>query len=290
MQQAKTFVRKSLRRIRALVSRLGPRISVAVPYQIRVSSSPALKDQVAIVTGGSGAIGRAVACCLAAEGAIVYVCGTTQSKIDAVVAEIKGLGGFAFAKQLDVSQEQNVVDAFAEIVAAHGRLDILVHSAGGSAREEHAAIVDQKMSVVDQVLGVNLRGGILCSREAARTMVKLKRGRIINIASVIGMQGRANFAEYAASKGGIIAFTKSIAMELGRSGITANCVSPGIVQRGDISAAEVKDLARTNWLDGYGRPEDIGEMVMYLVSDRAAFITGQNFVVDGGRSVGLKGD
>ncbi|AWI75264.1 short-chain dehydrogenase [Parazoarcus communis] len=291
MRLLKKFVPGRVRnKLRSLRDGLAPRIPVTVPYEIRVADGCVLQNQVAIVTGGSGSIGRSIACCLAAEGAIVYVCGMSPDKINSVVTEIVGLGGKAYPQRLDVTDEADIVRTFAEVTARHGRLDIMVHSAGGSARDEYSSLIGQKTEVIDQVLNVNLRGAILCCREAAKAMVPSKTGRIINISSVLGVQGKANFAEYAASKGGVIAFTKSIAMELGPFGITANCVSPGIVQRGEISASELEQLSKTNWLSGYGKPEDIGEMVAYLASPRANFITGQNFIVDGGRSLGLKGD
>lgn len=278
------------RKLRSLRDSQLPRIPVTVPYEIRVTDGNALRGQVAIVTGGSGSIGRSIVCCLAAEGAIVYVCGMSQDKIDAVVTEVKSLGGIAHPQKLDVSSEADITATFASIAQRHGRIDIMVHSAGGSARGGHAPLIQQSTEVIDQILNVNLRGAILCCREAAKVMVQAKYGRIINISSVLGIQGKADFAEYAASKGGVLAFTKSIAMELGRFGITANCVSPGIVQRGDITASQLDSLRRTNWMNSYGKPEDIAELVAYLASSRANFVTGQNFIADGGRSLGLKGD
>jgi 3-oxoacyl-[acyl-carrier protein] reductase len=278
------------RKLRELRDQQLPKIPVALPYEIHVADDNALGGQVAIVTGGSGSIGRAIACCLAAEGAIVYVCGMSPNKIEAVVTEITALGGTAHPQILDVSDEAQITRTFGAIAERHGRIDIMIHSAGGSARSESSSLIGQSTEVIDQVLNINLRGAILCSREAAKAMIPGKSGRIIFISSILGVQGKADFAEYAASKGGVIAFAKSIAMELGQFGITANCVSPGIVQRGEITASRLKEIQRTNWLKSFGKPEDIGEMVTYLTSSRASFITGQNFIIDGGRSLGLKGD
>lgn len=282
-----TGLKKALRKLRAAGR---PPIPVTVPYEIRVSGHELLKDRVALVTGASGAIGRAIACHLAAEGAIVHVCGTTRTRIDPVVAEITALGGRAVAQILDVTDEASIQVTFSAVMQDHGRLDIMVHSAGGSARNQHAPLIAQKTEVIDEILNVNLRGAILCSREAARLMVPARAGRIIVISSVLGVQGKADFAEYAASKGGVLAFIRSIAMELGRFGITANCVSPGIVQRGEIDATHLARLKRTNWMESYGKPEDVAGMVAYLATDLAGFVTGQNLIVDGGRSLGLKGD
>lgn len=129
---------------------------------------------------------------------------------------------------------------------------------------------------------------MICAKEAAKYMISNKYGRIINITSVIGLQGKAGYSEYAASKGGSIAFVKSLAQELGRYGITVNGVAPGIVQRGEVTMDARERLGRTNWMGTYGKPEDISAVVNFLCKDEASFITGQNIAADGGRSLGLK--
>ncbi|MFA7439776.1 MAG: SDR family NAD(P)-dependent oxidoreductase [Sphingomonadaceae bacterium] len=278
------------RKMGRFLARYAPPVDTPARYEIHLDGQGRLAGQIAIVTGGSGAIGRSICCHLAAEGATVYVCGASHNKINAVVSEIGELGGIAHAQKMDVSDEQLIVSVFDSIYKNHGKIDILVNCAGGSARGDYAPIIQQKTSVIDNLLNINLRGTILCTREGAKAMVEKGYGRIINISSVIGERGKANFSEYAASKGGVIAFTKSIAMELGKYGITANCVSPGIVQRGGVSESDLERLQNTNWLRSYGKPEDSASMVAYLVSEKAAFVTGQNFIVDGGRSLGLKGD
>ena len=146
----------------------------------------------------------------------------------------------------------------------------------------------QSTEVISRVLNLNLLGGIISSREAAKIMQRNNNGRIIYISSTVGLRGLKNYSEYAAAKAGIIAFATSIAMELGIDGIKVNCVTPGIVQRGSIDEIKLEQIRKTNWLDDYGKPEDIAAMVAYLNSEEASFITGQNFVVDGGRSLGLK--
>lgn len=127
---------------------------------------------------------------------------------------------------------------------------------------------------------------MLCCKEAAKYMIKNSYGRIVNITSVIGLQGKAGFSEYAASKGGSIAFIKSLAQE--QYGITVNGVAPGIVQRGEVTNDMIDRLSKTNWMGTYGKPEDISAVVNFLCKDEASFITGQNIAADGGRSLGLK--
>ena len=263
--------------------------NVTRPYQINITGEGKLKGLVAVVTGGSGAIGRACCFRLAAEGAKVYVCGSNPTSAWPVVEEINKAGLKAVAVAIDVTNASGIAKTFKSIAEDNGgHMDILVCSAGGSAREKAKNIIEQDVSVIDAVLNVNLRGAMLCSKEAATYMAKNNYGRIICITSVIGVQGKAGFSEYAASKGGSISFVKSLAQELGRYGITVNGVAPGIVQRGKVTQQMVNDLSKTNWLGTYGKPEDISAMVAFLCSDEASFITGQNIAVDGGRSLGLK--
>lgn len=261
---------------------------VTRPYIIRTNECQLLKHKVAVVTGGSGAIGRACCFRLAAEGAIVYVCGTRLNRIEAVVNEITAAGYIAHPQLLNVSNYDEIASTFDRIYDKEGTLDILINSAGGSARENANNLISQKVDIIDEILTINLRGAMLCAKEAAKYMIPVRTGKIINITSVIGLQGKAGFTEYAASKGGSIAFTKSLAMELGEYGINVNCVSPGIVQRGEISQDMVERLSMTNFMNTYGKPEDISNAVYFLCSDESSFITGQNIIVDGGRSLGLK--
>lgn len=268
-----------------------PTIKVNQPYQINLTEKGRYKNQIALVTGGSGAIGRAICCRLAAEGAIVYVCGMTKSKIADVVSEIKSdLSGEAYETQLDVSNMQNIEEVFREVVKKHGKIDILVNSAGGSLRGKSNELAEQDIELVKQNININLIGSLACSKVAAQYMKSQQYGKIITISSVIGEFGKAGYTEYAAAKGGTNASVKSLAMELGKYGITVNCVSPGIVQRDEITPYQLAQIKKKNYMDSYGKPEDISNMVAFLASDEASFITGQNFIVDGGRSLGLKGD
>lgn len=262
---------------------------VTRPYIIKIDEHDELKGKVAIITGGSGAIGRACAFRLAAEGAKVYVCGSRPTSAQPIVDEITAAGKTAVAIQLNVLDAESIQKTFEKIAADNnGHIDILVNSAGGSARGKANNVVDQSVEVFDEILNINLRGAMICAKEAAKYMISNKYGRIINITSVIGLQGKAGYSEYAASKGGSIAFVKSLAQELGRYGITVNGVAPGIVQRREVTMDAMERLGRTNWMGTYGKPEDISAVVNFLCKDEASFITGQNIAADGGRCLGLK--
>ena len=261
---------------------------VTKPYVIQLVEANRFKGQVAIVTGGSGVIGRAIACRLAAEGAKVYVCGSKLENAKKVSDEINKAGFLAVPLVVNVTSEESVKETFKKVFDDNRKIDLLVCCAGGSAREKMKPLHEQSMEVVDSVLNVNLRGGILCAMEASRFMVPQHYGNIIMITSIVAQGGLACCSEYAAAKAGILSFAKSIAMEMGGQGLRVNCVSPGIVQRGIIDDIQLEHIHKTNWLNDYGKPEDIAGMVAYLNSEEASFITGQNFIVDGGRSLGLK--
>ena len=219
----------------------------------------------------------------------MYVCGSRPASAKPVVEEILSSGKLAVATQLNVLNASAIKEVFRNIAKDNnGHIDILINSAGGSARGKANNVVNQEIEVFDEILNINLRGAMICAKEAAKYMITNKYGRIINITSVIGLQGKAGFSEYAASKGGSIAFVKSLAQELGCYGITVNGVAPGIVQRGEVTKEAIERLGKTNWMGTYGKPEDISAVVNFLCKEEASFITGQNIAVDGGRSLGLK--
>lgn len=288
---AKLFLPVSLRqKIKNNVMKRFEVIHVTRPYEIHIDHEGRFKDQVVVVTGGSGAIGRAISYRFAAEGAKVYVCGRSGNKLKTVIDEIKEAGGLAEAGIVDISSAESIEAFLRRVFEENGRIDVLVTSAGGSAREQHHVIAEQDADIIRDVIDVNLVGTILCTKYAAQYMIPQNSGKIITISSSIGLQGKAGFSEYAASKAGVIVYTKSLAMELGKYGINVNCVSPGIVQRDAIPYSRLERIKRTNFMNDYGKPEDIAGMVAFAASDEASFITGQNFLVDGGRSLGLKGD
>jgi 3-oxoacyl-[acyl-carrier protein] reductase len=280
------LVRALRARVRSRFGTKPTKVEMARPYVIRLDPPPELDGLVAVVTGGSGAIGRAISLRLAINGAEVHVLGRSAEKLEAVVHEIRGHGGTAQIAQVDLGDDEAVTTYFASL----SRVDILVNCAGGSARGEHAPVWDQSLEVVDRIISANLRGAISCVRAASPKMIAQRSGRIISVGSVIGGAGKARFADYAAAKAGLTGYMRSAAIELGPYGVTVNLVSPGIVPRGQPTEDELERMKQTNVLGALGREEDVAEAVGFLASPRARFITGQELAVDGGRSLGLRGD
>lgn len=258
-------------------------------YILNINSTKRFENKVAIITGGSGAIGRAVALRLAIEGAKVYVTGRTESNLVKVVDEIKNLGGKANFILLDVNDSETIEKAFKSI-GIESNIDILVNCAGGSSRGQARLLHEQDEEIVKEVIMTNLLGSMYCSRQAAKYMVKQGSGKIINVSSAVGMKGKAKFTDYAAAKAGIIGYTKSLAIELGKYGITVNCITPGFIQRGVFNEEAADKLMSTNYLRKIGTLEDVASLIAYVASDEANFITGENMVIDGGRTLGLLGD
>jgi 3-oxoacyl-[acyl-carrier protein] reductase len=242
-----------------------------------------LKDKVAIVTGGSRGIGRAVALELAAAGAAVVVnYKGNQAAASEVVQLIEQREGRALAIQADVAQPADVERLFKQVVDTFGRLDILVNNAGMT---RDTLLLRMKEADFDAVIDTNLRGTYLCTRAALRPMTRARGGRIINITSVVGLIGNAGQSNYAAAKAGLLGFTKSVAREMASRAITVNAVAPGYIDTEMTSGLgdQIKEAILENIpLGRLGTPEDIAGVVCFLASDAAAYITGQTLTVDGG--------
>ncbi len=262
---------------------------VTKPYVVNILKEGRFKNKVVIVTGGSGTIGRSVACRLALEGAVVIITGRNESKLKEVKSEINNGYGISEYVVADILKENEVENLFNQVISKYGKLDYLVNVAGGGSRDKMAGLDEQSMDVVRSVIETNLMGTMTCCKYAGREMKKRGEGRIVNTSSIVGVRGLARYSEYAATKAAVTSFTQSLAMELGKWGITVNVVSPGIVQRGVVADDALSRIQSTNFLNSFGTPEDIANRIAFLLSDEASFITGQNFIVDGGRSLGLKG-
>ena len=243
-----------------------------------------LEGKVAIVTGASRGIGRAIAVTLASEGAKVVVnYASSASAAEAVVAEINGLdnGSEAIAVPADVSKEAEVDSLIKSAIDKWGRVDVLVNNAGIT---RDTLLLRMKLEDWQSVIDLNLTGVFLTSRMIAKIMLKQKSGRIINIASVSGLMGNAGQGNYSAAKAGVIGFTKTVAKELASRGITVNAVAPGFIAT-DMTAdlKNTEEILKFIPLGRYGQPEEIAGMVRFLAADpAAAYITGQVFNVDGG--------
>ncbi len=245
-----------------------------------------LKGQVAVVTGGARGIGRAIAEALAAEGATLVLADLNADGAVAAAGEVAR--DFAVAAQglgCDVSRSDACQALIDQTVQTHGRLDILVNNAGITRDKLLPRMTDEDWQLV---LSVNLNSAFYCSKAAARVMTRARSGRIISIASVVGLMGNAGQCNYSASKAGLIGFSKSLAREIGGRGVTVNCVAPGFIDTAmtqvlgdDIKEALLKQIP----LGKLGTPQDVAAAVVFLASPAAAYITGEVIRVDGGMAM-----
>jgi 3-oxoacyl-[acyl-carrier protein] reductase len=241
-----------------------------------------LDNQVAVVTGAGRGIGRAIALKFAGEGANVACVSRTVENSEKVAAEVRALGHTAWAYAVDVADAKAVAAVAEKILAEAGRVDVLVNNAGVT---RDGLLMRMSEEDWDTVLNTNLKGAFSFTKAFTRGLLKQRSGRIINVASIIGLIGNAGQANYAASKAALIGFTKSIARELGSRGITANALAPGFIET-DMTAAlneEVrKQLLEKIPLACFGQAEDIANAALFLAAASGRYITGQVLVVDGG--------
>ncbi len=241
-----------------------------------------LVNKTAIVTGASRGIGRTVAKVLAEQGASVVLAGRTRAALEEAAEEIRSRGGQATAVVCDVTVEGDVEQLVKATLEGYGRVDILVNNAGVT---RDGLVMRMSEEDWDAVLDTNLKSVYRCTRAVLRPMLKQRAGRIVNIASVVGLTGNAGQANYAAAKAGIVAFTKSVAREVASRGITVNAVAPGYIDT-DMTRA-LSPIERERILSGIpmgrmGSTEDVAYAVAFLAGEEAGYITGQTLVVDGG--------
>ncbi len=243
-----------------------------------------IEPRVAIVTGASRGIGRAISQRLAADGRHVVLVSRTEEALEAVHREIESAGGCSEIRTCDVTDSEALGNLIESVATAHGRLDILVNNAGLT---RDGLILRMSDADFDAVLNVNLRAAFVSCRAAARPMMRGRFGRIANIGSVTGLIGNTGQANYACAKAGLVGLTKTLAKELGSKGITANVVAPGFVETAmieNLPKDRLEEVTKMLPVRRFGRPEEIAHAVSFVTSDLAGYMTGQVLVVDGGLS------
>lgn len=243
-------------------------------------------DKVAIVTGASGGLGAEIAKAFSREGALVVaLAGRNVEAAEKVAGEITASGNRAVAGSIDVSSPSSVDRVIEGIHKEFGRIDILINNAGIT---KDNLLIRMNEEDWDAVLDVNLKGVFLCTKAVARAMMKKRYGKIINISSIVGINGNLGQGNYSASKAGVIGFTKSMAKELASRGIRVNAIAPGFIETDmtDVLKEEIKDeMIKNIPLKGFGKPHDIANLVVFLAGNKSDYITGEVIRVDGGMAI-----
>ncbi len=241
-----------------------------------------LKGKVAIITGGARGIGKEIAKALAREGADCVLCDVNEEELTKAAAEIQGIGVQCLSVVLDVSNLSQCEDMVNKVVDKFQKIDILINNAGIT---RDGLLIRMREEEWDAVISVNLKGTFSCTKAAVKVMLKQRYGRIVNVASIIGIMGNAGQANYAASKAGIIALTKSIAKEVASRNINVNAIAPGFIETkmtqvltDEVRTAILKQIP----LGRFGQPEDVAKLVVFLVTEDSGYMTGQVIQIDGG--------
>ena len=241
-----------------------------------------LKGKIALVTGAAQGIGRAIALLLAQKGADIVISDINLEKAEEMAKEIEALGRKAMAIKVDVANTNDVERMVEAILERFGQIDILVNNAGIAKDKLILRMTEEDW---DSVLNVNMKGTFNCTKAVIKHMSKQRKGKIVNIASVVGEMGNVGQANYSASKAGVIGFTKTIAREFAQRGINVNAIAPGYIETPMTEALPEKvkeELRRMIPMERLGRPEDVAQAVLFLVSEATSYITGQVLNVNGG--------
>ncbi len=240
-----------------------------------------LDGKIAIITGGARGIGFAIAKRYAEEGATPVLFDLLADQLETAVKELSDLGFEAEGHTVNVTDSEAIEEAMKDVYQRFGHIDILVNNAGVT---RDGLIMKMKDADWDMVINVNLKGTFVCTKKVVRYMLKQKSGSIINIASVIGLMGNVGQANYAASKGGIIALTKSTAKEVAKRGIRANAIAPGFIETDMTQLPEdvVKAYSEAIPMSRMGQPVAVANLCLFLASEESSYITGQTIQVDGG--------
>ena len=241
-----------------------------------------MNDKVTVITGSARGIGFALATAFSAAGAKVMVIDLAPEAVDAAVQKLRDQGSQAWGYVGNVTDSAMMEELFARVVAEHGSLDVLINNAGVTRDNLMLRMKEEEWQLV---MDINLKGSFICTQKAFKHMMKARKGSIVNIASVIGLMGNAGQANYAASKGGMIAFTKSCAKEFASRGVRVNAVAPGFIETemtSSLPADVVAAYAKAIPLAKMGSPLDVAKLCLFLASNESAYITGQTIAVDGG--------
>ncbi len=242
----------------------------------------ALKNKVALITGGARGIGKEIAFLFASQGANIALCDVNQEQLDHAAKEIRDSGRECLAIKADVTDSKSVQEVVDKILDKFKKLDILINNAGIT---RDNLILRMSEEDWDKVIAVNLKGCFNCTRIVSKVMLKQRSGKIVNLASIIGIMGNAGQANYAASKAGIIGLTKSVAKELAPRGVRVNAIAPGFIRTemtvklpDDIQKKILSDIP----LGRFGEAKDVAELALFLSSENSSYITGQVIQIDGG--------